>query len=380
MKIPGRVFLCGIVLSMAADAAAETTAEIFQEMDTRKRASLASIENYSQMKTTMNMCTLEHFEKATAGEVSYMRLVPITEVMERISPDNAFSNASPEELEAAAEKLRTEGPKVDRKLREEMQTAGIPPGLGQMFTNPPPGKPWLSTMPGDMMGNYATFLDAAAEAKRQEAKEAERAAQEAQQDHLADIAEQTRIVGNETINGRPAIHLVAEDLNYSQLAEGQEFVMNTLHLWVDAEKYVSLKMQIDGTANHEGETRQLRIEREDTAYGTAPGCAPMYEPQRSVMRLSGVLSPAEQAQMEEAQQQLAEMNAQLASLPASQRDMIMRQMGPQMEMFRNMAAGNGIEIVTLTTGMRCNAGLPTKDEYMQTVPGPSLAACIGFVE
>jgi hypothetical protein len=30
--------------------------------------------------------------------------------------------------------------------------------------------------------------------------------------------------------------------------------------------------------------------------------------------------------------------------------------------------------------MRCNAGLPTNEEYMQTVPGAAHTACIGFVD
>lgn len=380
MKTIINVVVCSIALGIPAAALAETPAEIFQEMNDRKRASLAGISEFSQMKSTMNMCTLEHFEQTTAGDVQYFRLVPMPEVMERISPDNAMSNATPEDLEFAAAELRSQAPRIDGKIREEMREAGIPPGLGEMFTTPPPDQPWLSPMPGDMMSNYAMMLEATAEAKRAQETERERADQEAQQDPMANIAAQTRIVGNETINGRPAIHLVAENLNQTQVADGQEFVLDTMHLWVDAEKYVSLKMRMDGTATSGGESRDMRIEREDTAYYTPDGCAPMYEPQRSVMRVSGVMTPEEESQLLEAQAQLEEMKTQLASLPQTQQDMIMRQMGPQIEMLEKMAAGEGIEVVSYVTGMRCNAGLPTKKEYMQTVPGVSMAACIGFVD
>lgn len=43
---------------------------------------------------------------------------------------------------------------------------------------------------------------------------------------------------------------------------------------------------------------------------------------------------------------MAEMEQQLAQVPESQRQMIMRQIGPQMQMMKSMAAGGGLEIVT----------------------------------
>ena len=96
------------------------------------------------------------------------------------------------------------------------------------------------------------------------------------------------------------------------------------------------------------------------------------------MRITGVLSPKEEAQMEQARQKLADFKKQLAAMPENQQAMIRSQMGPQMEMMEKMASGGGIEVVSLSVGLRCNAGLPTRQEYMQTVPGLSQAACVGF--
>lgn len=385
MRSSIRIVLCAMVSFAADSVIAETPAEIFQQMDSRKRASFEGVDNFSVMKTTMGLCTLEHFEKATTesvdgrGSVEYMRLVPITEVTERNAPDSPLSGATPAQLEAAAKVLREEAPQVDMAVRNELQGARLPAGLSGMLMNRPAGKPWLSPMPGDMMNNYAMMLDGAAQGKKQDAQQKALAEQEAQQDPLAAVADSTRIAGNETVNNRLAIHLVAEDLNYTQSTNGQDFALNTLHLWVDAEHYVPLKMQMDGTANDGGQMRDMRIEREDMGYEKVDGCDAMFEPRRSVMRISGILNAKEQAQMLEAKEKLAEFETQMASMPASQRDMIMRQLGPQMEMFRNMAEGQGIEVVSLTVGMRCNAGLPGNQEYMQTVPGVSQAACIGFV-
>jgi len=52
-----------MIYSLTAAAAAQTPAEIFQKMDSDRRARLAGIDEYSQMTTTLGMCTLEHFEK-----------------------------------------------------------------------------------------------------------------------------------------------------------------------------------------------------------------------------------------------------------------------------------------------------------------------------
>ncbi|MDH4054395.1 MAG: hypothetical protein OEW73_11260 [Gammaproteobacteria bacterium] len=384
MRSITKVCVYGAVISISADVLAETPAEIFQEMDSRKRASFAGIENFSQMKTTMGMCSLEHFEKASteladgSGSVEYMRLVPVSEAMERNSPESDFSNATPEDLDLAAAELRQQAPAMDQAMRNELHKAGLPGGLSYMLTNPPPGKPWLSPMPGDMMNNYAEMLEGAAEGKRQAAKQKTEAEEDAKTDALASIADATTIAGHENLHGRLAIHLVAEGLNYTQLANDQTFELNTLHLWVDAEKYVPLKLQMDGIASDGSELRPLQIIREDMAYETTPGCESLSLPLRTVMQVSGVLNAKEQAEMAEAQEKLAEFEQQMASMPASQRDMIMRQMGPQLEMFKNMASGGGIELVSLTTGMRCNAGVPSNEEYMQTVPGVSQSACIGF--
>ena len=367
---------------VSAGVAAQSPAEIFSEMDSRKRASLNGVQNYTQLKSMMGLCAVEYYEKESTqsvdgrGTVDYMRLVPISEISARRSPDSAIANMSPEEMEMAADQLRAQGPAMESAMREEMASAGLPGGIGNMLMNPPPNEPWLSANPNDMMGMYGTMLDAAAQGKRQDAAREAEARTEAQSDQLARVADQTRVVGRETFAGREAIVMVADGLNHTQSSDdGQEFTIQKMTLWVDANEYLPLKMRMDGIATEGGETRELRIEREDTDYRTVPGCNAMNEPFRTVMRVAGILNEEQQAQMVEAQAQLEQMDSQLASLPASQRDMIMRQMGPQMEMLRGLAAGEGIEIVSEISEMRCNAGLPETEEYFAMMPGSAATGC-----
>lgn len=384
-------FICIAMMFGVTSTYAETPSEIFHEMDTRKRASFEGIDNFSQMKTIMGMCTLEHFEKARTtssdgrGVIEYMRLVPLSEISARKSPDSEFSRATPEELDYAADVLghdpmTRKGGELDRHMESELQSAGLPGGLGFMLTHPPANEPWLSPMPSDMLGNYSLMLKAGAEGKREDTRQKAAAEQEAKTDPFAEIASHTRVVGRETVNGRPAIRLIADNIRHTEVTNGQEFTLKTLHLWVDAEHYVPLKMQMDGTARDGNELRDVRIEREDESYQKDPGCRSLYEPHRSVTRIAGILNAEEEAQMQQAQAQMAEFEAQMASMPQAQRDMIMRQMGPQMEMMKSMAAGNGLEMVAEITGLRCNAGFPSEEEYMlQTAPGMAQGTCIGFV-
>ena len=385
-----KIVLCSTALLAVPCTYAQTAAEVFREMDTRQRAGISGIENFSQMKTTMGMCTLEHFEKETTeavdgrGSIEYMRLVSPVEVAERNSQamsdplEPSMANASPEELEAIADGLRSQKSSMDALFRDEVQSANLPGGLGLMLMNPPPGKPWLSPMPGDMLENYAVMLDGAAAGKRQDTKRIADAEQEAQVDPLASISEQTRVVGRESVGGSDAIVLVAEGLNWTPEDGDGEFTLNTLRLWVDANDYVPLKMSMEGVVQIEGEAREMQIEREDSNYESVAGCGEFKLPHRTVMRIAGIMSPEEEAQMAQAQEQLEEFKQQMEAMPESQKQMIMRQMGPQMEMFEKMAAGGGIEVVSQVTGLRCNAGVPTNETYMQTIPGVSAGACIGF--
>lgn len=158
---------------------------------------------------------------------------------------------------------------------------------------------------------------------------------------------------------------MASDLNHTQIADGQEFTLNTLNLWVDAELYVPLRMQMEGVARQGNESRPLTIEREDKDYRAVPGCGSLYEPFQTVMRIAGVMTPEQEAQMRDAQAQMAQMEEQMRQMPAAQREMIMARMGPQMEMMRSMASGGGVAIESRVVEMRCNAPVPSATEMAQ---------------
>jgi hypothetical protein len=163
---------------------------------------------------------------------------------------------------------------------------------------------------------------------------------------IAAFSESAELVGTETVEGRKAYHLVAENLDRKRSIDGaQEFVLQTINAWIDSEMYVPLKLVMDGTMDTDGTPRPVTIETIERDYRAVPG-SNMYEPYQQVMRLTGEMADETKRQMEEAQTHLAEFEKQMAEMPESQRQMMMSMMGEQIEMMRKMAAGEGIEIIT----------------------------------
>ena len=163
---------------------------------------------------------------------------------------------------------------------------------------------------------------------------------------IAAFSESAELVGTETVEGRKAYHLVAENLERKRSIDaGQEFVLQTINAWIDSDMYVPLKLVMDGTMSTDGTPRPVTIETIERDYRTVPG-SNMYEPYQQVMRLTGEMADETKRQMEEARTHLAEFEKQMAEMPESQRQMMMSMMGEQIEMMRKMAAGDGIEITT----------------------------------
>jgi hypothetical protein len=139
--------------------------------------------------------------------------------------------------------------------------------------------------------------------------------------------------------------VLPDNLMQQGSGEDQEFTLQTINAWIDAEEYVPLKLVMDGTMDTDGTPRPVTIENIERDYRNVPG-SNMYEPYAQVMRLTGEMADETKKQMEEARAQLEEFDKQMTEMPESQRKMMMSMMGEQIEMMRKMAAGDGIEIMT----------------------------------
>ena len=165
-------------------------------------------------------------------------------------------------------------------------------------------------------------------------------------DTIHDLAEQAQLVGTEQVDGRDAFHLVARDINrVEDIGMDGTFTMNGIDIWVDTDKYVPLRMVMNGVMNTDGNDRPITMDILQQDYRDVPG-SNMYESYRQVMRMNGEMSDEMKAQMEQARAGLEEFEKQMASMPESQREMMMNMMGDQVEMMRKLAAGDGLEIIT----------------------------------
>jgi hypothetical protein len=379
-------FLAAQLLAGTGGVMAQTVEQVVDGMLRAENDGFNDIDNYMLKSNTMGVSTFEYFEKSQSltldnGTTVYvMRDVPVTEIQRRQSGENAMTQASPEDLERAAQRAQDAGREMEGAVRREIDSAGLPGGIGTMIMNPPPDEPWLSANPRDMTRNYAMMLRAGAESKRREAANDPAQATRDMQQAMAMVKSSSRIAGRETVGGRQAIIIESVDINHVQAIEGGgQFTTRNLRLAVDAEKNVPLRMEVQGVMTQGGESRDVTMVREDSDYRTVPGCGSMYKPFRSVMRMAGMMSEEEKAQMRQAQAQMADMEKQLAAMPPEQREMVMRQMGPQMKMMKSMSADGGMEIETSVTELRCNAGLPTMAELAQTaLGGAAPAAGAGF--
>ena len=356
------LFSCSVLLFLASfTVSAITIEEIIEGIEEASRQQMAGVDNYWIQRDVMGISSFEYFEKlatihpATGELVEYMRMVPPMEMYQGAA-DSPVANASPDQLREVARLLREQGPMMESVYVEEMSRVDLPGGIVPMVMNPPPDQPWLSSNPNDMMSMYATMLEGAAAGIEDQQRRDEEVRQEALSNRMDAIANSLTVVREEVLNDRPAAVLQGPiPAAMAQQANNQDFVPSNLQMWVDTERFATLKMRIEGEVRQDGDVRQFALELEEMNYQPVPGCAQLVLPTSRVMRMSGVMTPEEEAEISS---QMAEMQRQLDSLPPGQRDMIMRQMGPQMEMLESMASGGGMEMATAVTQMSCNTGLP----------------------
>jgi hypothetical protein len=165
----------------------------------------------------------------------------------------------------------------------------------------------------------------------------------------------------------------ATDLGFPvQQVDGQSFEMTGATLHLDPESYAFLKQRYEGKATADGETRDFFIEVESSDFRSPPGCGDLVEPYRRTMRMGGMLDEEQMAEMEEAREQLAEFEQQLASMSARERQMMERMMGSQMATMRSLVNGGAFEYVEETEEILCNPDLSTLFS-VGAEPAPSVA-------
>jgi peptidoglycan hydrolase-like protein with peptidoglycan-binding domain len=344
-----------LVAAAATVAAAQSAQTVLDKMLQLESTRAEGVDNYAMDVTTMGHAMTLYYERvSTRGPngkpMQTFRLVSFAQMQSR---QQAGQGMSPEAWGTYSKAMRETGAAVGGEMDQGMNEAGLPPAMRDAMGSGAKTEPWASPNPSTMMGSMAGFADAAGKASA-EAKADARDGDMAKS--MALFKKRAKVVGKESVGKRPAIHARADKLNIVQKSDGEELEIQAISLWIDAEKYVPLKMRMEGAAKQGRNSREIFIERLDQNYRTVPG-SKLYMPYRNIVRMQGVLSPEQQKQMEDARKQLADFDKQLAEMPPEQRAQVERTAGSQMAMLRKMADSGQMDVVTEVRAIRVNVGL-----------------------
>ena len=351
--------LLGIVMSLPMIALSQDARSILDTAQEKQLERLEGVDVYIVTQSIMGNETKTWFQRTIieddAGN-SQTLFLPVRNGGSNSGQCLGPQEMTPEQLEAFAAATEMTGSVAAGEIENGLEEAGLPRGLLAASGS----DPTATFDPRVMMGANAEFLRGAAQAKREMAAEDPSADGQEMADQMARFAENAKLVGTEEVDGRMAFHLQADVVGQVQQMEGSEYEMKSLSLWIDTAEYVPLRMKVDGTLTADGETKPMSIENFQSDYRTVPG-SNMYESYKRVMKISGMMSAEQEAQMRDAAEQMAELEQQMASMPPSQRQMMEKMMGPQLEMMKNMTSGGGFQTEVITTSITVNPKLSDSD-------------------
>lgn len=323
--------------TFAADAQSVLDKVMAKDMERKN-----GVQFYSVRQNVMGQSVVQYFERIEVelndgSKTETFRRVPASEMQGR----SKSGGLTPAQAEAFAQGSEMLGEGLSSEMEKGLQKAGLPSNLLSSMGSS--SEPWASPDPKVMMSANADFIRAAGKASEQ-APDGRNEAKEAA-NHMAQFAETAELVGTESINGKDAFHLRSDAVQVRESTGGQDFEIDSYSLWIDADNYVPVRLRMEGTASEGGQQREVFIEQQWLDYRQVPN-SNMFESYKQVSRMGGVLSPEEEKQMAEAQEQMAEFEKQLEAMPAAQRKMMESMMGSRMDSMRKMVSGGAYEVET----------------------------------
>ena len=174
------------------------------------------------------------------------------------------------------------------------------------------------------------------------------------------IAERAELEGRESVDGEQC-HVVAIndfsglDLN-QEMAMGEQgsFVPKTGLLYVDTDDHLIRKMQMEGEITRDGQTSPMTAVTVLSDYRDVEG---MLHPYLLNITATGLAAGMSEEDAEEARKSLAEMEKNLEGMDDTQRAMVERMMGGQLDKLRKMLESGQFEITVVTKEVRVNENL-----------------------
>lgn len=176
---------------------------------------------------------------------------------------------------------------------------------------------------------------------------------DASSEYMSWFIDQAKLVGEDSVGDQAALQFRAEGIDQLQSMGDQEVTMKAMNIWLSKGEYLPLKVRMEGVATIDGEARPVEIDTLNSDFRTVSG-SHLNEPFRRTVNISGMFDSADSAQVAKAQKQIAEFEKQMAGMPASQREMMEKMMGPRLESMRRMNQTGGLETEILVTSITAN--------------------------
>ena len=178
-----------------------------------------------------------------------------------------------------------------------------------------------------------------------------------------ELAQRARYDGTEAVGGEQTYMITIDDfrgLDFAPPASGDgnaEFTPERMTMYIDTDNYVLRRMNVEGETSADGRTVPVTMTMTFDDYRTTDG---MLHPWTTTMVMDGMMEASGMSaeEQEKAREQLAEMEKQMAEMPAAQRQMMERMMGGQMQKLREMVETGSMEVTTQVKDVQVNQGPP----------------------
>ena len=166
----------------------------------------------------------------------------------------------------------------------------------------------------------------------------------------AEWMEHATVEGSEEVDGHDTWVILTDDLDAmsGQPMADQGMQRGTVRMYVDKDEYILRRTRFEGTMDDGSGPRDVEMTATMSDYRNVDG---VLHPFLVSGEVQGAMDSEEAADMQE---QLKEMEAQLASLPEGLRN----QVEAQLEQMRAMAMGEGMKFSVVTKDLQVNQGPP----------------------
>ncbi len=171
---------------------------------------------------------------------------------------------------------------------------------------------------------------------------------------MRQVMERARLEGSETVDGEATHRILVDDLEGLDIyppSAGEDMQISSMTMFLDTDEHLMRRMIMEGTLNRDGSAHPVSFDVHLRDYRTVDG---LTTPFRMTLAGQGMLGAMGDGDEAEARQQLQEMERQIASLPAEQREMMEKMMGPQLEQLRNMAQSGAFEMDLVVKSVEVN--------------------------